>query len=111
MAVALPAAVFSADVAVDLLAPWRRPTNLIVYHPSRLTPPGPVPAGGPADGNVEVGVPADVTVFPDSPVEVAGLPLTDALQILWDLRGLGSDDRLEAAGRFRAWLLSSRDAA
>lgn len=111
LATTAPDAVFSADVAVDLLAPWRRPSHLIVYHPTRLKPAGLVPADGPADGNVEVRVPADVTVFPPSPVVTARLPLADALQILWDIRTLGGDDRLEAAGRFRAWLLHSPEAA
>lgn len=111
LAAAAPDAVFSADVAVDLLTPWRRPTHLVVYHPTRLKPAGLVAADGPGDGNVEVRVPADVTIFPPSPVVAAGLPFADALQILWDIRTLGGDDRLEAAGRFRAWLLHSPEAA
>jgi hypothetical protein len=110
IAAAAPHAAFSADVAVDLLTPWRRPTHLIVYHPSRLTPAGLTAAGGPADGNVEIRVPADGTVFPSAPIVAGGLALADVLQVLWDVRALGGDDRLEGAGRFRAWLLSSRDA-
>lgn len=106
LATAAPEVVVSGDVASDLLAPWRRPTHLIVYHLGRLTPPGMVEAAGRADANIEVRSPADLTVFPTEPLQAAGLALADPLQVLWDEQALGGDDRDEAVGRYRQWLLS-----
>lgn len=106
LATTAPEVVVSGDVASDLLAPWRRPTHLIVYHPGRFTPPGMVEATGRAGANVEVRSPADLTVFPTDPLQAAGLALADPLQILWDEQALGGDDRDEAVGRCRQWLLS-----
>lgn len=101
---AQPGAVVSGDVAADVLAPWRRPTHLVVYQRRRLVPSGLVEATGPGDGNVEIRVPADTTVFPSEPAAVDGLVLADPLQVLWDEHRLGGD-RLDVVSRVRTWIL------
>lgn len=99
-------AVVSGDVAADRLMPWRVPTHVTVYAaehhlPTRL---GLEAAIGPDDGNVEIIVPADTSVF--LPFG-SGDPLTaHPTQVIWDLQRLGGSDRLEAVERLSEWLLS-----
>jgi DNA-binding transcriptional ArsR family regulator len=106
----------SADVGPDLIAPWRRPSTVILYV--KQVPDmnglglGLVDAHGRHDANVIVRMPADRSVFP-VPALVAELHdvevgLADPSQMLWDLDELGGADRAEAAGRLREWLLASR---
>jgi hypothetical protein len=104
--------VVSADVGPDLIAPWRRPTVVILYA-SRVIDPsalGLVSAQGPHDANVIVRMPADHSVFPPhrlmAQVKGRDVLLADPLQQIWDLEDLGGDDRTEAAGRLREWLLT-----
>lgn len=104
--------VVSADVGPDLIAPWRRPDVVILYA-SRVIDPsalGLVSAEGRHDANVIVRMPADQSVFPPRPfvahVHGSDVPLADPLQQIWDLADLGGDDRTEAAGRLREWLLT-----
>src|SRR5680860_43453 len=101
----------SADVGPDLIAPWRSPSLAIVYvehpvDPARLEL---VPAQGRSDANVILRVPEDTSVFPFPPLEAelagAPMPLADATQMIWDLHDLGGDDRVEAAGELKKWLL------
>jgi len=105
--------VTSADVASDLIAAWRRPTVVIFYAASDLPIDdlGLIQAHGRADANVILREPRDHSVFPATPlsarVEDIEIPLADPSQIIWDLQDLGGDDRLEAAGRMRSWLLAS----
>jgi hypothetical protein len=106
--------VTSADVASDLVAPWRRPTTVIFYIASEIpiNRLGFVEAHGRADANVIIREPRDRSIFPAVDL-VAGtgdveIPLADPSQIIWDLQDLGGDDRLEAAGRMRTWLLERR---
>jgi hypothetical protein len=106
--------VTSADIAPDLIAAWRRPTVVIFYAASDLPIDdlGLVEAHGRADANVIFREPRDHSVFPatylSARVEDIEIPLADPSQIIWDLQDLGGDDRLEAAGRMRSWLLESR---
>lgn len=108
------AVVVSADVGPDLLAPWRRPSTVILYvHPTIDEQAlGLVAAQGPDDANVIVREPADRSVFRDDPLVVrvgdVDLQLADESQLVWDLQELGGADRLEAAGRLREWLLTRR---
>ena len=106
--------VTSADVGPDLIVPWRRPSQVILYATRAIDPAslGMVDARGPHDANVILRMPADKSLFP-SPALVAQVQgnevlLADPVQQIWDLEDLGGADRIEAAGRFREWLLTSR---
>jgi hypothetical protein len=105
--------VASADVGPDLIAPWRRPSQVILYTNHVLSPStlGLVDARGRHDANVIVRMPDDQSVFPRPPLvaQVQGqdVPMADPLQQIWDLENLGGADRTEAAGRLREWLLAA----
>ena len=96
----------SGDVAADHLAPWRTPTQVTLYidQPVATDSLEGVTARGPEDGNIEVIVPNDTSVFDDS--RNSELPLAHPTQVIWDLTRHGGADREEAADRVRAWLLS-----
>jgi hypothetical protein len=104
----------SADVGPDLVASWRRPSHLVAYVRGDLELDGlPVTRSkGRADANIIVRQPADNSVFPIVPLEATladrEIPLADPLQMLWDLRDLGGEDRREAADHLREWILRSR---
>jgi hypothetical protein len=109
-----PSIVVSADVGADLLAPWRRPTSVVLYTEAPLDLEralSATQAHGAGDANIIQRVPADRSVFAlGTTVEVRSVrvPLADPVQTLWDLHALGGDDRLEAAQKLREWLLNSR---
>lgn len=97
---------FSADLAPDLLIPWRHPTLTVVYVAGHmaLDPAGLVPAEGRGDASIILRWTSDRTLL--SPAggggaAVEGIPLTDPVQQWWDLLDLGGDDRREAADRLR----------
>lgn len=99
----------SADLAADLLAPWRHPTLTVVYADALLdlADAGFVAAEGRADATVLVRHTADSTLlapFEPWPRESGGLPLSDPVQQVWDLHDLGGADRIEAADRLVAWI-------
>jgi hypothetical protein len=102
----------SADVGPDLIAPWRRPSVVILYASRPLDPAsfGLVEAQGRHDANVIVRVPEDTSVFtgPVLTAETGGreVVLADPTQQVWDLRELGGADRMEASERLREWLLA-----
>lgn len=105
--------VVSADVGPDLLAPWRRPTVVIVYSQREIRPQdlGAVEAQARHDANVIVRHPDDRSIFLAleglvAELRGADVPLADPSQMTWDLEALGGADRLEAAGALREWLLS-----
>lgn len=106
--------VVSADVGPDLIAPWRSPTTAIIYVDSAADTidVGLVSAKSRDDANVVVCVPDDTSVFrlPTMEADMAGspLPLSDETQMIWDLHNLGGNDRVEAAGEMKKWLLRSR---
>ncbi|MDZ7734168.1 MAG: hypothetical protein U5R31_14845 [Acidimicrobiia bacterium] len=96
----------SADLAPDLLAPWRHPTLTVVYTDAALdlTEVGFVPAEGRVDATMLVRYASDTTLlapFEPWPREADGIPLTDPTQQVWDLHDLGGSDRAEAANRLR----------
>ena len=102
----------SADVGPDLVAPWRRPSVVIIYAADDLPLDGLglTNAQGIADANVIIRQPRDRSVYPTPLLvaEVGGVevPLADPTQMIWDLEDLGGADRLEAAGEVRQWLLA-----
>lgn len=106
-----PSMAVSADVASDLIAPWRRPTQAVIYTEAPLQLRQLIqatPAHDVADANIIHRVPDDSSIFAiQNRMDWEGtqVPLADPAQVLWDLRDLGGDDRLEAAERLRAWLL------
>jgi len=96
---------FSADLAPDLLVPWRHPTLTVVYASGSLPLDnvGLVPAEGRADASMIVRWTHDDTLLsgPAGPRLVEGIPITDPVQQWWDLLDLGGEDRAEAADRLR----------
>lgn len=101
---------FSADLAPDLVAPWRHPTVAIAYVRDRLpiAEAGMVPAEGRADASLILRWTDDQSLL--SPAvpwrgEVDGFPIVDPCQQWWDLLDLGGEDRAEAAARLRAAIL------
>jgi len=101
----------SADVGPDLIRPWRRPSILILYTGTTFDADGlhSADAAGMNDANVIVRMPADQSVFPAHELAAdfkdARIPLADPVQMIWDLHDLRGDDRAEAAGKLRQWLL------
>lgn len=96
----------SADVGADLLMPWRRPTDLVVYTeaPRRLerTLDATV-AHGRGDANIIHRVPDDRSVFAltrDIDVRGASVPVADPVQLLWELEWLAMTEwrRLRSCG-------------
>jgi DNA-binding transcriptional ArsR family regulator len=103
--------VVSADVGPDLIAPWRKPTTLILYSrggvPDNVL--GAVPADSRESANVLVRTPHDASVFPAhrrvAEHDGVEIPLADPVQMLWDLLDLGGAEREEAAGVLREWIV------
>lgn len=103
----------SADLAPDLIAPWRHPTVTIVYvsAPVPIEDAGLVPAEGRADASLIVRwTDDDGLVSPAEPWrdEVDGIPITDPCQQWWDLLDLGGEDRAEAADLLRTAILERK---
>jgi hypothetical protein len=100
----------SADLAPDLLVPWRHPTLTVVYtdvEPMSIAADL-VPAEGRADASIIARRTIDATLLaptPPWPSSVDGFPLTDPVQQWWDLLDLGGGDRREAADRLRGAIL------
>ncbi len=101
---------FSADLAPDLVAPWRHPTVTIAYVGARLPAEdaGLVPAEGRADASLVMRWTDDHGLLSPArpwPGEVDGFPVVDPCQQWWDLLDLGGEDRAEAADRLRKAIL------
>lgn len=106
----------SADLAPDLVAPWRHPTLTVVYADQALdlAAAGFVRAEGRVDATAIVRHTGDTTLlatFEPWARVVDGVPVADPVQQIWDLHDLGGADRIEAADRLRATMLNSTDAA
>lgn len=100
----------SADLAPDLLVPWRQPTLTIVYATESiaLDAAGLVPAEDRADASIILRWTRDPTLLtpaPPWPEDVDDMPLTDPVRQWWDLLDLGGEDRIEAADRLRRAIL------
>lgn len=101
---------FSADLAPDLVPPWRHPTLTIAYVDT--WPPvedaGLVPAEGRVDASLIVRWTNDRGLLSPAPpwrVEADGFPVVDPCQQWRDLLDLGGEDRAEAASRLRRAIL------
>jgi hypothetical protein len=107
--------VVSADVGPDLLTPVRGPTHLIAYlsGPPDLSKADLVPAQGRGDANVILRWPTDRSVLgPEGwilvrPARGRRIRVAHPTQLMWDLRWLGGEDRMEAARELRKWILAS----
>lgn len=104
-----PDCAVSADVGVDLLAPARRPSHVVIYIRDfeNKKVRGWSRAKGPHDANVIVCDPEDETLFWDAPpVEVGDdkLSLAHPTQMLWDMKRFGEGDRNEAVEVMKAWI-------
>jgi len=101
----------SADLAADVLAPWRTPTRLVVYSKNMISMDSTdlVVAEGEVDSNVILRNPKDNSLFrvPDFTASVLDgrVHLAHPSQVLWDLQQLGGEDRVEAAEKLRSWIL------
>lgn len=102
----LPDAVFSGSAAADLLSPWQRPDQVVLYtkSPALLANAGFVAVNEIESATVVVAAPADESVWCNSPVERViddqTVRLADPLQVVFDvLRGPESGTREEAADR------------
>lgn len=104
--------VVSADVGPDLIAPWRRPTALVLYSRAGVSGQAlhAVPAETRDSANVIVRTPRDLSVFPVRRLvaehDAVEIPLADPIQMVWDLQELGGVEREEAAGVMREWILN-----
>ncbi len=88
----------SADLAPDLVAPWRSPVLTVVYVDRPFTPESLVPAMARGEASVIVRLPTDSALV--EPWETRrDLPLAHPVQQVWDLYDLGGEDRIEAADR------------
>jgi hypothetical protein len=101
---------FSADLAPDLLVPWRHPTVAIVYTGTSMSLDqlGFVPAEGRPDATMLLRHTLDSTLLaPCAPWPRARkrIPFTDPVQQWFDLLELGGEDRREAADRLRRAVL------
>ena len=101
---------FSADLAPDLLVPWRHPTLTVVYTSNmlKLDDAGIVPAEGRADASIILRWTTDSTLLaaaPPRPSMIDDVPLADPAQQWWDLLDLGGEDRREAADRLRTAMI------
>lgn len=102
---------FSADLATDLIAPWRHPTITIAYvaDPLPAVDAGFVPAEGRADASIILRWTDDRSLLSPAPPwadEVDGIPISDPSQQWWDLLDLDGEDRVEAADRLRSAILA-----
>lgn len=103
----------SADVGPDLIAPWRSPSDVIIYVDGAvdLASIDMTAASSRGDANVILCFPDDTSVFRYPPqvgtLFESSIPLADETQMLWDLHELGGDDRIEAADRLKRSLLGT----
>jgi len=88
----------SADLAPDLIAPWRTPTLTVVYAQRPFGPQSLVPAMARGEATIIVRTVTDSALL--EPWEThRGIPLSHPVQQVWDLHDLGGEDRKEAADR------------
>ena len=99
----------SGDLAADLLAPWRRPRQVVVYaaQPPALTDRGFVPATSVEDASLVLTAPQDRGVWLPAPWPLGEdqLPSADPLQVLYDIGRSGGPDAPDAAEHLTEALL------
>ena len=91
----------SADLAPDVIAPWRTPTTSVLYVADVVDPPSSSFVQAPARGEATVVLRqiSDETLLSAWPTSLTGIPLAHPVQQVWDLYDLGGEDRIEAAQR------------
>ena len=91
----------SADLAPDLIAPWRTPTLTVIYTNASLdlAPSEFVPAMARGEATILVRQVSDESLLESWPVRRLDIPIAHPVQQVWDLYDLGGEDRLEAAER------------
>lgn len=105
--------VVSGDVAADLIAPWRRPTQAVVYVRRGASLAETNLSHLPSDegATLAVIVPEDDSVWPTELTyhnwQGTQLAPADGLQVLYDLHRSPGPDASEAASRWRAHLRES----
>lgn len=105
----------SADVAADLLVPWRNPSKLIVYvsewHGPKQLELVEVERGEAA--NLVVREPSEDSTLriegEDLDFEGHSLSLVHPTQMYFDLLELGGGDREEHASRLKTWMLADSE--
>ncbi len=91
----------SADLAPDLIAPWRTPTLTVVYAEASLdlVPSLFVPAMARGEATLLIRHVSDDSLLAPWPTSRPDIPIVHPVQQVWDLYDLGGEDRLEAAER------------
>ena len=91
----------SADLAPDLIAPWRMPTLTVIYTNASLdlAPSVFVPAMARGEATVLVRQVSDESLLEPWPISRLDIPIAHPVQQVWDLFDLGGEDRLEAVER------------
>jgi hypothetical protein len=91
----------SADLAPDLVAPWRTPTLTVVYAeaPLNLEPSLFVPAMARGEATLLIRHVSDDSLLDPWPTSRPDIPIVHPVQQVWDLYDLGGEDRIEAAQR------------
>lgn len=91
----------SADLAPDLIAPWRTPTLTVVYAEASLDlePSLFVPAMARGEATLLIRHVSDDSLLARWPTSRPDIPIVHPVQQVWDLHDLGGEDRFEAAER------------
>ena len=91
----------SADLAPDLIAPWRTPTLTVVYAEASvdLEPSLFVPAIARGEATLLIRHVSDDSLLAPWTTSRPDIPIVHPVQQVWDLYELGGEDRLEAAKR------------
>ena len=94
----------SADLAPDLVAPWRTPTLTVVYTEASLNlePSLFVPALARGEATLLIRHVSDDSLLAPWPTNRPDIPIVHPVQQMWDLYDLGGEDRIEAAERLIA---------
>ena len=91
----------SADLAPDLIAPWRTPTLTVVYAEASvdLEPSLFVPAIARGEATLLIRHVSDDSLLAPWTTSRPDIPIIHPVQQVWDLYDLGGEDRIEAAER------------
>jgi hypothetical protein len=91
----------SADLAPDLIAPWRTPTLTVIYAEASLDlePSLLVPAMARGEATLLIRHVSDDSLLAPWSTSRPDIPIVHPVQQVWDLYDLGGEDRLEAADR------------
>jgi hypothetical protein len=98
----------SADLAPDLISPWRSPSLTVVYLDQNLDMPlvSFVPALARGEASILLRVVSDDSLLDPWSGLRRDIPVVHPVQQVWDLHDLGWEDRNEAANRLIDAVLS-----